>query len=96
MSGLHHSDAILDKARRGEELQPFGRQGNTVRMLVLIMVIACSRGATVRTLWQHCPDVALFKKEFQHFMESRLHSSPSGRPQLVSGRCLEKSETNSI
>jgi hypothetical protein len=26
-SGLHRPDAILDKARRGEELQPSGRQG---------------------------------------------------------------------
>jgi hypothetical protein len=79
-TGLHYSNAILDKARRGEELQPFGRQGNTVQTLVLIMVIAYSKGATVQTLGQHRLDAALFKKAFQRFMESRLHSSPSGRP----------------
>jgi hypothetical protein len=28
---LHRPDAILDKERRGEELQPFGCQGNTFR-----------------------------------------------------------------
>jgi hypothetical protein len=38
---------ILDKARRGEELQPSEHQGNTVRMPVLIMEITWSRSATV-------------------------------------------------
>jgi hypothetical protein len=42
MTGLHRPEAILDKARRGEELQPSGRQGNTVQTPVLIMEIACS------------------------------------------------------
>jgi hypothetical protein len=49
-SGLHRPDAILDKARRGEELQPSGRQGNTDWTPVLIMEITCSKSATVRTL----------------------------------------------
>jgi len=40
-------DAILDKARRGEELQQFGRQSNIVRTPVLIMKIACSWSATI-------------------------------------------------
>jgi hypothetical protein len=90
------SDAILDKARHEEELQPSGRQGNTVRKLVFIMGIACSISATVRTLGQHHPDVALFRKENQHFLKSQLHSSPSGRPQLASICRLEKSVSDSI
>jgi len=49
-SGLHCPDAILDKARRGEEMQPSGRQGNTVWTPILIMEIKCSKSATVRTL----------------------------------------------
>jgi hypothetical protein len=77
-------------------LQPCGRQGNIVQTLVLIMVIACSRGATVRTLRQHRPDAVLFRKDFQRFIESQLHSSPSGPPQLASGRRLEKTESESI
>jgi len=96
MSGLHRLDAILDKARRGEELQPFGRQSNTVQMPVLIMVIACSRSATVRMLGQHCADAALFRKDFQHFLESWLHSCSSRWPQLASARRLEKTESESI
>jgi hypothetical protein len=51
-SGLHRLDAILDKARRGEELQPSRRQGNTVRTLVLIMEFTYSRSTTVWTLGQ--------------------------------------------
>jgi len=35
----NRSDAILDKARRGEELQPSGCQGNTIPVLVLIMEV---------------------------------------------------------
>jgi hypothetical protein len=62
MSGLHHPDAILDKARRGEELQPSGRQGNTVLTLVFIMKIVGSKSVIVRT--QHRPDAALFRKDF--------------------------------
>jgi hypothetical protein len=96
MTSLHRPDAILDKARHGEESQSLGPQGNTVQTLVFIMVIACSRGATFQTLGQHRPEVTLFRKDLQGFMESQLHSSPSGRPQLASGRCLEKSETDSI
>lgn len=77
MTWQHHLDAVLDKARRGEELQQSGRQGNTFRTLVLILVIAYSKGTTVRTLEQLRPIVALLWKDFQCFMESRLHSSPS-------------------
>jgi hypothetical protein len=51
-------DAILDKASRADDVQPSGRSN-------LIMKIACSRSATVRTLGQHRQDAALFKKEFQ-------------------------------
>jgi hypothetical protein len=40
-------NAILDKTRRGEELQPSGRQGNTVLTPVLIMEIGCSWSASV-------------------------------------------------
>jgi hypothetical protein len=50
----------------GRQLHPSGQQGNAVRTsgqrgpdAVLIMVITCSRSATVRMLGQHCPDVAL-------------------------------------
>jgi hypothetical protein len=35
-TGQHHPDAILDKKRRGEELQPSGRQGNTVHTQSLL------------------------------------------------------------
>jgi hypothetical protein len=52
-SGLHCPDAILDKARRGEELQVSKCQCNTVRILVLIMEITCNKSATIRTLGQH-------------------------------------------
>jgi hypothetical protein len=58
-SSLHCPDAILDKARRGEELQLSGRQGNIVWTLFLIMKITCSRSATVRTLGQHCSSSTL-------------------------------------
>jgi len=67
------------------------------------MEIACSRSATVQTLEQHRPDEALFRKDFQHFLESRLHSYPSRRLQLASRRLqlasrrlLEKTESESI
>lgn len=73
-TGIKCPDAILNKARRGEELQSSRCQGNTVRTPILIMKIACSRSVTVRTLGQHRPDVALFKKGFQCFLESRLHN----------------------
>jgi hypothetical protein len=62
MSGLHRLDAILDKARHAKDLQPFGRQSSLSGRSVLIMEIACNRSATVRTLGQHHPDAALFKK----------------------------------
>jgi len=35
-TGQHRPDEVLNKARRGEELQPSGRQGNTVRMRSLL------------------------------------------------------------
>jgi hypothetical protein len=63
--GLRHPDAILDKARRWEELQPSWRQGNTVRMPVLTMAITCSWSSTARMLGQHRPNAALFRKYFQ-------------------------------
>jgi hypothetical protein len=88
-SSLHRPDAILDKGRRGEELQSSERHGNTIRMPVLIMKITCSRSATVRTLGQHCLDAALIWYCVKRVMENRLHNCPSGRR-------LEKSETDSI
>jgi len=42
-SGLRRLDAIHIKAKCGEELQPSGHQGNTVRTPVLIMKISCSK-----------------------------------------------------
>jgi hypothetical protein len=95
-SGLYHPDAILDKARRAEELQVSGRQGNTVRTPVLIMEITCSSSATVRTLGQHRPDVALIWYFVKRVMESRLHNCPSRHSQLPSGHRLEKSILDSI
>jgi hypothetical protein len=56
-------DTILDKARSAKDLQPSGHQSSLSRCLVLIMEIACSRSATVRTLGQHHSDAALFRKE---------------------------------
>jgi hypothetical protein len=96
MSGLHHPDAILDKASRGEELQPSGRQGNTVQTPVLIMEFTCSRSATVQTLGQHCLDAALIWYCVKCVMESRLYSCSSGHFQLPSEHRLEKSVPESI
>jgi hypothetical protein len=84
-------DAILDKASRAEDVQLSGRQTPWSGRLGLNMEITCSRSATVQTLGQHRLDMALFRKEFQANLESRLHSCPSGRPQLLSGRRLGKS-----
>jgi len=70
MSGLHCPDTLLYKARRGEELQPSGHQGNIVLTPVLNMEIMYSRSATIRTLGQHRPDEALFRKENQRLRES--------------------------
>jgi hypothetical protein len=81
-------DAILDKASRAEEVQSSGRQTPWSGRSGLNMKIACSRSATIRTLGQHCPDAALFRKEFQANLESRLHSCLSERPQLLCGRYL--------
>jgi hypothetical protein len=54
------------------------------------------QGNTVKTLGQHRPNATLFKKENLRFLESLLHSSLSGRPQLASERHLEKFESESI
>jgi hypothetical protein len=62
---LFRLGAILDKERRAEELQPSRRQSTLSECSVLIMTIACNRSQTVRTLGQHRPVVALFRKEFQ-------------------------------
>jgi len=95
-SSLQRLDTILDKTRCEEELQPSGHQGNIIRTLVLIMEIACRRSAIVRTLGEHRQDAALFRKKFQRFLESRLHSCSSRRFQLQSRRRLEKTESESI
>jgi hypothetical protein len=91
MTWLFRPDAILDKASHVEEVQSFDRQTPWFGRSGLNMKIACSRSATMWTLGQHCPDAALFRKEFQANLESQLHSCLSGRPQLLSGRCLIKS-----
>jgi len=52
MTGKHRSDAILDKAIRGEELQPSWTSGQHHLDAVLIMVITCSRSAIIQTLGQ--------------------------------------------
>jgi hypothetical protein len=84
-------DAILDKASHTYKVQLSGCQSPWSERSSLNMEIACSWSATVRTLGQHRLDAALFRKEFQENLESRLHSCPSGCPQLPSRRCLEKS-----
>jgi len=43
MTGQHRSDAILDKARCGEELQPSRRQGNTVRTQSLLWYLRAEK-----------------------------------------------------
>jgi len=70
MTCLHRPNNILDKARRGKELQLSRRQGYIVRTPVLIMEIACSRSATVRTVGQHYPGTAQFRIEYQHFWKA--------------------------
>lgn len=60
---VFHPDAILDKASRAEDIQSSRRSD-------LIVEIACSRSATVRTLGQHHPNPALFKKEFQRIWKA--------------------------
>jgi hypothetical protein len=87
---LFRLDAILDKASRAEDVP--SSEGHTPWSghSGLNMEIACSWSTTARTLGQHRPNAALFKKEFQANLESRLHSCPSGRPQLPSRRRLGK------
>jgi hypothetical protein len=58
-------DIILDKASRAEEVQPSEGQTPWSGRSGLNMEIVCSRSATVRTLRQHRPNAALFRKEFQ-------------------------------
>jgi hypothetical protein len=62
-SGLHRPYAILDKASLVEDVQSSGRQSTLSGRSDLIMKIACSRSATIRTLGQHLPDAALFRKK---------------------------------
>jgi hypothetical protein len=50
-------DAILNKASHAEEVQPSGRQTPWFGRSDLIMEIACSRSAIVRTLGQHRLDI---------------------------------------
>jgi hypothetical protein len=63
-------DAILDKASRAENVPPFWHQSALSRSSVLIIEIACSRSETVRTLGQHRPETALFRKEFQRIWKA--------------------------
>jgi len=65
---LFHPNAILDKASCAEDVQPSGRSS-------LNMEIAYNLSAIVRTLGQHRLDTALFRKEFQTNLESRLLAS---------------------
>jgi hypothetical protein len=81
-TGQHCPNAILDKAISGEELQPSGRLGNTVRSPVFIIKITCSKSAIVQTLGQHCPDAALIWYYVKRVMESQLHSFGSDRLSL--------------
>jgi len=84
-------NTILDKANCAEDLQPSGLQSPLSRRSDLIMEIACSRSATVRMLGQHRLKVAPIWYCVKRVMKSQLHSCPSGRSQLPSGRRLEKS-----
>jgi hypothetical protein len=70
-------DAILDKASHVEEVQSSGCQTPRSGHSDLIMEIACSRSATVRTLRQHRPDTLQY---FDHnfllkyrFGQNRCH-----------------------
>jgi hypothetical protein len=87
---LFRPDAILDKASCVEDVQPSGHQTPWFGRSGLNMEITCSRSTTIRTLGQHCPDAALFRKEFQANLKSRLYNCSSGRPQLPSERRLGK------
>jgi hypothetical protein len=53
--------------------------------------VQLSERQTPWTLGQHHSDAALFRKEFQANLESRLHSCPSRHPQLPSECDLGKS-----
>jgi hypothetical protein len=55
-----HPDAILNKSSRVEEVQPSGRQTPWSERSDLIMEIAYSRSAIVRTLGQHRPHTLLY------------------------------------
>jgi len=90
-SWLFCPDAILDKASLTEDVQSSECQTPWFGLLGLNMEIKCSRSATVQVPGQHRPDKALFRKEFQAKLESRLHNCLSWCPQLPSGHCLGKS-----
>jgi hypothetical protein len=67
---VFHPNVILDKASHAEDVQPSGCQSPLSWHSDLIMEIACSRSATVRTLRKHCSDAALFKKEFKRIWKA--------------------------
>jgi hypothetical protein len=67
---LFRLGAILDKARRVEDLQPSGHQSAPFGHSVLIMEIVCSRSATVQMLGQHRPDVPYSGKNINEFEKS--------------------------
>jgi hypothetical protein len=73
-------NATSDKASCVEDVQPSGRQSPLSGCIDLFMEIACSRSATVLTLGQHRPEVALFWKKNSANLKSRLHSYPSKTP----------------
>jgi hypothetical protein len=74
-------DAIFDKARRGEELQPSGHQ-SLLWKLRAAKVQPSGRGP--------------IQERISSLLESRLHSCPSGRYQLPSEHCLERIVPDSI
>jgi hypothetical protein len=53
---LFRLETILDMASCAKDVQPSGRKSKLSERSVLIMEIACSRSATVRTLGQHRPN----------------------------------------
>jgi len=86
-------DVITIRENQNFHLRLFVKGGSLHRTSVLIMEIACSRSATVWTLGRHRSNVALIWYCMKRVVEYRLHNSPSGRPQLVSGHRKEKTES---
>jgi len=78
---LFRLDAILDKASCAKDCQSSGRKSTLSERSVLIMEIACSRSATIRTSGQHRPNAALFRKEYQRFWKA---GCTVGRPNALS------------